>query len=104
MARRQYPYLPVSLLLRHRFESERKIKAVTCPILLGHGELDTHVPFFMRNRLAKAAGGPVSLFSVKDAGHNDFFDEGREQTRDALRDFLSRLAVRPIRSPAKERG
>jgi hypothetical protein len=96
MARRQYPYLPVSLLLRHRFESERKIKGITCRILLGHGDRDTHVPYFMRDRLAEAAGGPVTRLTVKDAGHNDFFDEGREQVRNAMQDFLSRIhAVTP---------
>jgi pimeloyl-ACP methyl ester carboxylesterase len=87
MARRKYPYVPVSRLLRHRFESERKIKTITCPILLGHGETDARVPYFMRDRLAEAAGGPVTRFSVKDAGHNDFFEEGSEQ----IRLYLGRL-------------
>jgi fermentation-respiration switch protein FrsA (DUF1100 family) len=91
MARLKYPYVPVSRLLRHRFESERKIKTITCPILLGHGETDTRVPYFMRDRLAEAAGGPVTRFSVKDAGHNDFFDEGSEQVRLYLGRFLEAI-------------
>jgi fermentation-respiration switch protein FrsA (DUF1100 family) len=88
MARRQYPFLPVSLLLRHRFESASKIKGITCPILLGHGEDDTHVPYFMRDRLAEAANRPVTRFSVKGASHNDFFYKGEREIRTQLLQFL----------------
>ena len=75
MARVLYPFLPVSWLLHHRFESEEKIAKVTCPILIGHGRLDRAIPFAMADRLEAAAGGPVTRVAV-DTDHNDFFAGG----------------------------
>jgi fermentation-respiration switch protein FrsA (DUF1100 family) len=79
MAKRQYPYLPVSWFLRSRFESEAKMPRVSCPVLLGHGERDRRVPFDMEERLARAVKTKATRFSVKDAGHNDFYVTGRDQ-------------------------
>lgn len=73
MAQRLYPIFPARLLLRHKFESERKIARVTCPVLLGHGKRDTMIPFSMTERLAKAANGPVTVFFIDEAQHNDFW-------------------------------
>src|SRR5207248_9669521 len=61
MGRKMLPWFPTSLLLRHRFENERKMAQVSCPSFLAHGTLDTLVPFPMNARLARAAGGPVTL-------------------------------------------
>src|SRR5271166_5833497 len=55
MARRLFPFLPVALLLRHRFDSEQKIAKLRCPTLIGHGRLDPVVPFEMGERLAAKA-------------------------------------------------
>ena len=44
MSRRSFPFLPATLLLRHRFDSEAKMSHLTCPILLGHGRRDEIVP------------------------------------------------------------
>ena len=60
MGRRLMPFFPVSLLLRHRFDSLHKIPQVECPILIGHGRRDRIVPFDMGQRLAAAAKGPVT--------------------------------------------
>ena len=45
MARRMLPFVPVSLLLRHRFDSVHKIAKIRCPILIGHGRRDPLIPF-----------------------------------------------------------
>jgi uncharacterized protein len=37
MGKRMLPFLPVSILLRHRFDSIHKIDKITCPTLIGHG-------------------------------------------------------------------
>ena len=44
MARRMLPFVPVSLLLRHRFDSLQKIAKVRCPILIGHWSTRPHDP------------------------------------------------------------
>jgi fermentation-respiration switch protein FrsA (DUF1100 family) len=73
MAHRLLPMVPVSLLLRHRFDSLRKIPRVRCPILIGHGRRDGIVPFDMGQRLAASAKAPVTTLWVDQAEHNDFY-------------------------------
>jgi fermentation-respiration switch protein FrsA (DUF1100 family) len=91
MARRTFPFLPVRVLLRHRFDNAAKIARVTCPILLGHGRRDALIPFAMRDRLAARAKGPVTRLTVDGAGHNDFYDTGGAQVFDAIREFVAGL-------------
>jgi len=94
MARRRYPFVPASLLLRHRFESIDKIAQVTCPILLGHGTDDSFIPSDMTLTLAAGAKAPVTTFLVKGADHNDFFDVGNRQVFEALANFLQKVTGR----------
>lgn len=91
MGHRQLPWLPVSVLLRHRFENERKLRQVACPVLLGHGDQDRRVPYEMCARLASAVKGPVRQFSVKGAGHNNFFGGEKGQVFNELRRFIREL-------------
>lgn len=83
----QYPWLPVRLLLRHRFESERKLASVRCPILMGHGGEDSLARLSMFERNRKAAAGPVQSFVIDGAGHNDFFSRGDAEIDRHLRRF-----------------
>ena len=91
MARRAFPFLPASLLLRHRFESLGEIGKASCPVLIGHGSADSIVPHDMSLKLAAAAKGPVDRFTVEGADHNDFFDVGRADVATRLRTFLEPL-------------
>lgn len=97
MAKKRFPLLPASLLLKHRFDSIDKIARVRCPILLGHGSLDQIVPAQMSAALALATakGTPVTSFTVPGADHNDFYDIGEIQILDALRTFLNPIAKKP---------
>ena len=88
MARRILPFVPVSLLLRHRFDSVHKIPAIRCPTLIGHGRRDGVVPFFMGEKLAAAAGGPLSTLWIDEADHGDFFHVGGRQVDAAVSAFL----------------
>jgi pimeloyl-ACP methyl ester carboxylesterase len=76
---RFYPFLPVRLLMKMKFESEKKIGKVDCPILLGHGKRDSLVPADMCASLtaaAKKSNRTVTEFYIEDADHNDFFATG----------------------------
>jgi uncharacterized protein len=92
MGRRLMPVFPVSLLLRHRFDSLRKIAQVECPILIGHGHRDRIVPFSMGQRLAAAAKSPVTRLWIEEADHNDFYTIGDQRINDAVAKFISELA------------
>ena len=88
MARRMLPFVPVSLLLRHRFDSMHKIAKIPCPILIGHGRRDRIVPFEMGEKLAATAGGPVTTLWIDEADHNDFFDVGGRRIDEAITRFV----------------
>jgi fermentation-respiration switch protein FrsA (DUF1100 family) len=88
MARRMLPLVPVSLILRHRFDSLNKIANVHCPILIGHGTRDPIIPVGMAKKLAASAGGPVSTLWIDKAEHNDFFEVGGHRIDEAMTRFI----------------
>ena len=88
MAAREHWYVPVRLLLKHRFESERKLAGVTCPVFLAHGMEDELIPFAMMERLAQAAKGPVTRVPVAKGEHNDVFVVGGEALRKAFGEWV----------------
>jgi hypothetical protein len=79
------PWLPVSWILRSRFDNLAKIGSITCPIFIAHGELDQIVPPAMAGQLAAATRGKVVPFMVQGAGHNDVFDAGGDALWAAMR-------------------
>ncbi|MBX6315511.1 MAG: alpha/beta hydrolase [Isosphaeraceae bacterium] len=91
VARLHYPFLPIRLLLRHRFDTVSKLDRIRCPILIGHGSGDRLVPIVMADRLATSARGPVSRFVVAGADHNEFFQVGLGEIDAALLRFLKEL-------------
>jgi uncharacterized protein len=93
MGRRILPFVPVSLLLRHRFDSQRKISNVHCPILIGHGRDDDIVPFTMGEKLAKATAGPVTTLWIDGVEHNNFFDVGDRRINEAVATFVKGLVT-----------
>ncbi|MGO9462990.1 MAG: alpha/beta hydrolase [Isosphaeraceae bacterium] len=94
MGRRLLPFLPVSLLLHHRFDNLSKIHQVGCPILIGHGRLDSMIPFSMAEKLAAAAKSPVTTLWIAQADHNDFFDVAGRRVDDAISEFVGRIFAR----------
>ena len=44
VARQAYPYLPVRLLMKDRFDSKPKMAKIFCPILFIHGQRDSIIP------------------------------------------------------------
>ncbi len=65
----QYPWLPVRLLLKDRYESIRYIGDVHVPIFILHGEADDVVPVEMARRLFAAANEPKEIRTMPGAGH-----------------------------------
>ena len=88
VARKRFFYLPVSLLLRDRFESIRKIGRVTAPVLVVHGVRDGVVPVEYGRRLFEAANEPKSGHFLERAAHNDLYEHG---TGEIVIDFLEKV-------------
>ena len=84
----KYPYLPVRLLLKDRYESNKKIKNINSPILIIHGKVDNIVPFHMGKKMYELANEPkYSYFSEYD----DHMMEYNEKLLKSLKDFIYSL-------------
>ena len=95
MAAGRAPYLPVRWVVRLRFESVRKMPRVTCPSLIIHSHGDELIPHVMAERLADAAGGPVTRLDLADAGHHrlELLQVAETELVPAVRKFLRAAGV-----------
>lgn len=86
VAKRHYRYLPVDLLLRHRFDSLAKAPALRQPLLCLIAERDSIVPPEHAERLYAAWGGEKSKLVLRGADHNG--TDGDPAFWPAIRNFL----------------
>lgn len=86
-----YWWLPVRWLFRHEIDTLADAPAITDPVLVVHGRLDTLIPPAHGRRVAEAWGGPARLVLVDGAGHNDL--GGRPELRAAVEAFLREVAT-----------
>jgi len=91
-ASHQFPWLPVRLLLKYRFDNASKLAAVRCPLLIIHGDQDTLVPPRMAETLADISRGRASRLTLRGAGHNTVFSVDYPALREALRRFIQPIA------------
>ena len=64
-----YPYLPVNLLLRDRYDSKSKINDIKTPILIMHGKMDNIIPQKMGLELFEKANNPKFSYFPDDDNH-----------------------------------
>ena len=80
-----YPYLPVKLLLKDKYDSINKIKIIKTPILIMHGMKDDIVPFSMGKELFNKANNPkYSYFTSND----DHMMEFNDQIMKTIKNFI----------------
>jgi len=84
----KYPFLPIKILLKDKYESDKKIKNIKVPILVMHGKVDNLVPFDMGKKIYELANEPkYSYFSEYD----DHMMEYNKKLLYALKDFIYSL-------------
>ena len=83
-----YPYVPVSLLLKDKFDNKIKIKNVRAPVLIMHGEADQIVPFSMGKKIYEIANEPKYSYFTKHDNHMMEYDENLIK---ALNSFIKSL-------------
>lgn len=90
VARCAYPWLPVGLLMRDRFECASKLARLEVPLMCVHAEADSIVPV-AQGRAAFAAGRePKEWWSIPGADHNDVPYLDLAAFRERLASFLRR--------------
>ena len=83
-----YPFLPVKLLLKDKYESNKKIKNIKSPILVMHGEVDNIVPFRMGKKMYELANEPKYFYFSKYDEHMMNYDQ---KLLNALKNFIYSL-------------
>lgn len=71
VAKEIYPFLPVTALMRHRFDSLAVAPGMKTPLMAVVADQDEIIPAANSIKLINAWGGPVETLMVKGATHND---------------------------------
>ena len=87
VAKRYYWYLPVDLLLKHRFDSIALAPALKQPLLCLIAERDEVIPAVHGERLYDAWGGPKKKIVLREAGHNT--TDAHPMFWTSIREFLA---------------
>lgn len=72
----RYWFVPVSLLMRDPFHSDRRIARVTAPLLIMHGTNDSAIPLALGERLFALAHEPKRFVRIPGGGHDDLASFG----------------------------
>ena len=87
-AKSKYPFFPIRLLLKDKYESDKKIKNIKSSILIMHGKADRLVPFWMGKKMYNLANEPkYSFFSEHDNHMMDY----NEMLLNSLKEFIYSL-------------
>ena len=76
------PFIPAN------YNNLEKIKNISIPKLIIHGERDEVVPFSMGKGLFDAACEPKYYYPIKGAGHNDTYLVGGKEYEGILKSFI----------------
>ena len=71
VGRDQFPWLPISLLLKDRYPSDERMGLLRSPTLVVAGDADATVSFEQSLAIYEAAPEPKRLVVVEGADHND---------------------------------
>jgi fermentation-respiration switch protein FrsA (DUF1100 family) len=71
-----FPHVPARLLIRDRFQSDRRIASVRVPVLIMHGAKDSTISIELGKRLFALANEPKQFVSFPEGGHNDLGNHG----------------------------
>ena len=88
MGKKHYPFFPVSLLLKDKFESYKKINNIFVPVLIMHGKVDKIVPYDMGKKMYELANEPKFFYSQEYGDHMIEYDE---KLLSALKKFILSL-------------
>ena len=87
VAKRHYWYLPVDLMLKHRFDSITLAPNLKVPLLCLIAERDEVIPPVHGERLFDAWGGPKRKLLLQQAGHNT--TDAHPMFWPSIREFLA---------------
>jgi len=81
-----YPFLPVRLLCRIDYNNLKRIRSVSCPVLIIHSPRDELIPYSHGRKLFEAANEPKEFLQISGS-HNDGFLVSGSQYVEGIRNF-----------------
>jgi pimeloyl-ACP methyl ester carboxylesterase len=90
VAKRQYPFVPVDLILKHRFDSCSYAPSVKAPVLGIIGSTDTVIRPGHSFRLLRKWGGPTEVHKLTGLGHNGLLES--PETWQCIEKFLEKIS------------
>jgi fermentation-respiration switch protein FrsA (DUF1100 family) len=96
LGRREYPFIPLSLLLVDRFESDKKMPSVHMPVFIHHTVEDKIIPFEHGRKLYELAGSRKHF----EQAHG-YHCQHSYSFFVALQQFLNEFAALNLRAPHK---
>jgi len=88
LGQEMYPWLPVRLLSRFRYDTREYLQRVACPVLIAHSPEDETVPYHHGRRLFEAAREPKRWLEMR-GGHNDGYLVSGRGYEAALKAFMA---------------
>lgn len=88
MARKMFPYLPVNLICRFDYHTDRRMKNISCPVVIAHSVDDEMIPFKHGKKLFDLAGEP-KMFVEMRGGHNSGGLDADTAYQKRLAEFLA---------------
>lgn len=100
-AARLYPWAPVALLARYRFDNSLKAPAVRAPVMVVYGAPDPYLPLGKARSLFETFPRHVKMLETQGNHHHSGFKDMSEvrQLNAALHDIWPVAAVRRAASP-----
>ena len=89
MGKRFYPFLPISVLQKDKYNSLKKLSMIKSPILVLHGKSDTLVPFYMGKKIYDAANEPKYYYFPDFDNHMMTYDQDMLKT---LSNFVNEIS------------
>lgn len=94
LAQEKYPFFPIKLLMRNKFENDINIKKVNIPVLIAHGDKDTIIPYRHGKTLCETANFPKKFIGFKGSDHNTLVIDGFYNSLD---EYSSELSFKDLR-------
>ena len=89
MGKRFYPFLPISVLQKDKYNSLKKLSMIKSPILVLHGKSDKLVPFYMGKKIYDAANEPKYYYFPEFDNHMMTYDQDMLKT---LSNFVNEIS------------
>lgn len=85
-----YPFMPTNLIVKHRYETIKKLPEIHCPIIFVHSKKDEVIPFSQSQRNYSVANEPKQFIEIS-GGHGSGFLLSKQSYVTELKKALERF-------------